>query len=77
MSGEKYRTQLILGGTALAYVLVPRALSRGYAQDVWSDGSAMILMALIIAVQLRNALRSHGAIRGFWTLLTIGTMRKP
>jgi len=73
MPWKKYRTPLILGGTALVYVLVPWALSSQYARDVWSDGSALILMALILAVQLRNALRSNRAIRGFWTLLTIGT----
>jgi len=73
MSWEKHRTPLILGGTALVYVLVPWALSSRYAVDVWSDGSAIILMALIMAVQLRNALRSNRAIRGFWTLLIIGT----
>ena len=74
MFGKKYRTPLILGGTALAYVLVPWALSRSYAQDVWSDGSAMILMVLIIAVQLGNALRANGVIRGFWAWMAIGSI---
>jgi signal transduction histidine kinase len=74
MFWRKYRTPLILGGTALVYTLVPRALPRGYAQAVWSDGSAMVLMVLIIALQARNALRTRGTIRGFWTLLTAGSL---
>jgi signal transduction histidine kinase len=74
MSWRKYRTPLILGGTALAYALVPRALPRGYALTIWGDGSAVILMVLVVAVQLRNALRARGSIRGFWTLLTVGSL---
>ena len=74
MSWEKHRTPLILGATALVYLMVPAILPRGYAQSVWSDSSALILMLVIAALQLRNALRSHGTIRTFWTLLTIGAV---
>lgn len=74
MSWKKYRTPLILGATALVYLVVPAILPRGYAQSVWSDGSALVLMLVIAAVQLRNALRSNGTIRAFWALLTIGTI---
>jgi signal transduction histidine kinase len=74
MFWKKYRTPLILGGTALLYTFVPRALPRGYAQAVWSDGSAMVLLVLVIAAQLRNALRARGTIRGFWTLLAVGSV---
>jgi len=74
MFWRKYRTPLILGGTVLVYTFVPRALPRGYAQAVWSDGSTMVLMVLIIALQARSALRARGTIRGFWTLLTAGSL---
>jgi signal transduction histidine kinase len=74
MFWRKYRTPLILGGTALVYTLVPRALPRGYAQAVWSDCSATVLMLLVIALQARNARRTRGTTRGFWTLLTAGSV---
>jgi signal transduction histidine kinase len=74
MFWRKYRSPLVLGGTALVYALVPRLLPRGYALTVWGDGSAMLLMLLVIAVYLRNAIRGRGPIRGFWFLLTVASL---
>lgn len=74
MFWSKYRSPLVLGGTALVYTLVSVLLPRGYPLTVWGDVSTMVLMLVMVGALLRNAIRAGGTIRGFWALLTFGAL---